>query len=193
MASAAHKVSGSVKRTLPWRRVSAILENCSRTVLFNPGAESSLRSVANCEAMGDRLSSVFPLSVGYERLFVRTLQPVDTQVRFHWPGIAVCRSFSSWTQGICGARYRPSVAYAIRTGNWHAVSMLGRLRIDNSHYNLRSNNEHSVFSHKPEFKTSALTCFSNIMWRHTDFSLIAQNTEQQYNSSLTVPSLENSL
>ena len=44
----------------------------------------------SCDAMGDRLSMVFPLSVGYERLLVRTLQPVDTQVRFHWPGTAAC-------------------------------------------------------------------------------------------------------
>ncbi len=31
---------------------------------------------------------VFPLSVGYERLFVRTVQLVDTQGRSNWPGIA---------------------------------------------------------------------------------------------------------
>ncbi len=38
--------------TLPCRRVSVIMENCSRTILINPGAERSLRSVANCEAIG---------------------------------------------------------------------------------------------------------------------------------------------
>lgn len=70
------------------RRMSVILENCARTILINPGAERSWRSVARCEAMDIRLSTVFPLRGGYERLLVRTRQLVDTQVRFHWPGTA---------------------------------------------------------------------------------------------------------
>ena len=65
-----------------------ILENCSRTILINHGAEGSLRSVANWEALDDRLATVFPLSAGYESLLVRTPQLVDTQVRFYWPRTA---------------------------------------------------------------------------------------------------------
>ncbi len=53
-----------------------------------PGVHGPLRSVTNREAMDGQLSMVFPLNVGYEKLFARTVQLVETQARSHRLGNA---------------------------------------------------------------------------------------------------------
>ena len=71
MANAAHRVFGNVNKILPCGRVSLIFANCSRTILINPGADRSLHSVANCEAMDDRLSKMYPLRLVYTLEYIK--------------------------------------------------------------------------------------------------------------------------